>query len=327
MKTATAGPLRVGVVGVGYLGRHHARIYAAMPEVRLAGVVDRNQERAREVAGLYGAPAFEDPGSLLGKVDAVSVATPTISHRSVAERFLAEGIPVLVEKPMTATLAEADALVSLAASRGVLLAVGHTERFNPAVRVLCELARDPRFIEVHRLGTFPARSLDIDVVLDLMIHDIDLVLALGRASSGGSITSLDAVGVNALTPRVDIANARIRLSGGCVANLTASRISTGKVRKIRVFTRDAYLSCDCADQTLEHFRLERRGSSDSAPAIARGTPEVARDEPLVCELRAFIAAVGGGAPFEVTGVEGREALAVALAVAERIEEGLHEGAR
>jgi len=322
----SGAPLRVGVVGVGYLGRHHARIYASMSGVSLVGVADRNAERAREIAAPLGVPAFGDHRSLLGAVDAVSIATPTVTHRAVASDFLREGVAVLVEKPMTATLPEADDLVSLAASRKALLAVGHTERFNPAVQALRERARDPRFIEVHRLGTFPARSLDIDVVLDLMIHDIDLVLAMARSSGGGAIVTLDAVGVNALTRRVDIANARLRLSGGCVANLTASRISTGKVRKVRVFTRDAYLSCDCADQTLEHYRLDRGADPGGTPSITRDVPDLRKDEPLARELRAFAEAASGGPAFEVSGAEGREALAVALEVAARIEEGLHEGA-
>jgi predicted dehydrogenase len=201
--------------------------------------------------------------------------------------------------------------------------VGHTERFNPAVEALRERAKAPRFIEVHRLGTFPGRSLDVDVVLDLMIHDIDLVLTL---TGGAAVRSLDAVGVNALTRRVDIANARIRFAGGCVANLTASRISTGKVRKVRVFTRDAYISCDCADQSLTHFALKRGGDPASLPAIVAESPSIAKDEPLARELRAFVAAASGGPPFPVGGAEGKEALALALAVAERIEEGLVEGA-
>ncbi|MBI3449563.1 MAG: Gfo/Idh/MocA family oxidoreductase [Acidobacteria bacterium] len=321
------GELRVGVVGVGYLGRHHARIYASQSGVRLVGVADSSAERAREIGALHGAEAFTDHRRLLGRVDAVSVATPTVSHRAVAADFLREGVAVLVEKPMAATLPEADDLISLAAGTGALLAVGHTERFNPAVEALCERAREPRFIEVHRLGTFPARSLDIDVVLDLMIHDIDLVLALSRGAGSEGVEALDAVGVNALTRRVDIANARLRMRGGCVANLTASRISTGKVRKVRVFTRDAYLSCDCADQTLEEYRLAGAPGSGAPPAIARTAPAITRDEPLARELRAFAEAARSRSPFAVTGAQGREALAVALAVAERIEEGLREGAR
>jgi len=317
----------VGVVGVGYLGRHHARIYASLSGVTLVGVADTHAGRAAEVASRHGVQPFDDHRRLIGLVDAVSVATPTATHRAVSADFLTEGIAVLVEKPIAGSLPEADDLVALAERSGALLGVGHTERFNPAVAALRERARDPRFIEVHRLGTFPARSLDIDVVLDLMIHDIDLVLAMARDAGGAAVLSLDAVGVNALTRRVDIANARIRLSGGCVANLTASRISTGKVRKIRVFTRDAYISCDCADQSLERFSLRRESDPAAPPEIVREAPVLTKDEPLARELRAFAAAASGGAPFEVTGGEARQALAVALAVAERIEEGLLEGAR
>lgn len=315
--------LRVGVVGVGYLGRHHARIYGSLPGVKLVGVVDLDADRASRVAGPLGAEAFGDHRELLGKVDAVSVATPTVTHHRLAGDFLRERVAVLVEKPMAASLPEADGLLRQAEESGALLGVGHTERFNPAVRLLTERAREPRFIEVHRLGTFPARSLDVDVILDLMIHDIDLVLALTR---GAAVKSLDASGVAALTPRVDIANARIRLAGGCVANLTASRISNTKVRKVRVFTRNAYLSCDCADQSVEEMTLARPEGPDQMPRVERSTPQVKNDEPLAAELRAFVEAARGGAPFEVTGEDGRRALAVALAVAERVEESFREDA-
>lgn len=324
MTRAGGPPLRAGVVGVGYLGRHHARIYASISGVRLAGVADVNRARAEEEARRHGTAAFDDHRGLLGQVDLVSVATPTESHRAVASDFLREGVAVLVEKPMAASLPEADDLLATAGGAGTLLAVGHTERFNPAVEALRARVADPRFIEIHRLGTFPARSLDVDVVLDLMIHDIDLVLAL---SGGSAVQALDAVGVNALTPRVDIANARIRLASGCVANLTASRISAGKVRKVRVFTRDSYVSCDCADQSVERFALSPGAGPGGLRAIVREAPEIAKDEPLARELRAFVAAASGGPAFEVGGREGRAALAVALAVAERIQEGLLEGAR
>lgn len=318
-----AGSLRVGVVGVGYLGRHHARIYGSLPGVELVGVADVDRSRASEVAGRLGVESFTDHRRLLGKVDAVSIATPTVTHHKVAGDFLREKVAVLVEKPMAASLPEADGLLQMAAAGGALLGVGHTERFNPAVRVLTERATDPRFIEVHRLGTFPARSLDVDVILDLMIHDIDLVLALGR---GAAVKSLDASGVAALTPRVDIANARIRLAGGCVANLTASRISNTKVRKVRVFTRSAYLSCDCADQSVEEMRLAPPEAPGKMPRVVRSTPAVKNDEPLAAELRAFAEAARGGPSFPVTGEEGRRALAVALAVAERVEESFREDA-
>jgi len=315
------GPLRAGVVGVGYLGQHHARIYASMPDVHLVGVADLRAGRAEEIAGKHGCRPFADFRAMIGQVDAVSVATPTASHREVAAPFLQAGVAVLIEKPMAATLPEADGLIEIAERSGALLGVGHTERFNPAIAALRERCRNPRFIEAHRLGTFPGRSLDVDVVLDLMIHDIDLVLAL---TGGAPIQTLDAVGVSALTPKVDIANARLRLAGGCVANLTASRISALKVRKVRVFTTDAYISSDCANQSLEHFALKRRGEPGAMPEIAREAPTLKNDEPLARELRAFVGAVLGGAPFEVGGREGRQALAVALAVAERIEEGRYE---
>ncbi len=313
--------LKAGVVGVGYLGQHHARIYASMTEVELVGVADTRRERAAEVAGRHGVEPFEDYRRLLGLVDAVSVATPTESHRTVAADFLSQGTAVLVEKPLAPSLPEADDLIAVAGAHGALLGVGHTERFNPAVRALRERTHEPRFIEIHRLGTFPARSLDIDVILDLMIHDIDLVLAL---TGGSTVKSLDVAGVAALTPRVDIANARIHLTGGCVANLTASRISASKTRKVRVFTRNSYLSCDCADQTLEVITLSRAEGPGGMPRVVRETPAVIHDEPLAAELRAFVAAARGGPPFEVGGREGREALAVALAVAERLEEARRE---
>jgi predicted dehydrogenase len=317
------GDLRVGVVGVGYLGQHHARIYSTIPDVTLVGIADAKPGRAADIAGKYGGEPFEDHKALLGKVDAVSVATPTQFHHQVAAEFLDRGTAVLVEKPITATLPEADSLIQAAEKHGALLAVGHTERFNPATEALIERARNPRFIEAHRLGTFAGRSLDVDVVLDLMIHDIDLVLALTR---GSSVKSVDAVGVSALTPKVDIANARIRFSNGCVANLTASRISTSKVRKVRVFTNDAYLSSDCANQSLEQFSLDRAVAPGAMPKIRQESPSLINDEPLARELRAFVSAAKGGKPFAVGGKEGRQALAIALAVAERIEEARLESA-
>ena len=287
------------------------------------GVADAKPGRAADISGKYGVEAFEDHRSLLGKVDAVSVATPTRSHHQIATDFIRKGIAVLVEKPITATLPEADSLIQAAEEHGALLAVGHTERFNPATEALLARAKNPRFIEAHRLGTFPGRSLDVDVVLDLMIHDIDLVLALTR---GASVLSVDAVGVSALTPKIDIANARIRLSNGCVANLTASRISTGKVRKVRVFTDESYLSSDCANQSLEQFSLDKRSEPGAVPRIIQESPSLTNDEPLARELRAFVEAAANGKPFIVGGREGRQALAIALAIAERIEEARLESA-
>ncbi len=306
--------IRVAVVGVGHLGQHHARLLAAMPGVELVGVVDTRPDRAAEIGAKYGVPSFVDAGQVLDRVDAVSVAVPTASHVEVARRFLERGIPALVEKPLASSLAEADALLDLAASRSVMLATGHTERFNPAVEAALPLVTGPRFIEIHRLGTFPERSLDIDVIFDLMIHDLDLLLA----AVGSEVESIEAVGVNVLTPRTDIANARLRFASGCIANLTASRISRDRVRKARFFQRDSYVSIDYAAQEVEVYRLT---GGNGRPAIEGGRLEIAREEPLGRELAEFIRAVRGGCQPMVTGRAGRDALALATRVAEQMGHG------
>jgi predicted dehydrogenase len=297
--------MRVAVIGVGHLGRHHARILAAMPGIDLVGVADTNPARAREVAGTHGIAVIDDVASLPGAVDAVVVATPTASHAAVARPFLAAGTAVLIEKPLARTLAEADEIVSLARQRHATLAVGHTERFNPAVAAARPLLTSPRFIECHRLGTFPDRSLDIDVVFDLMIHDLDVVLSV----IGSPVAAIDAVGVPVLTPKIDIANVRLRFESGCIVNLTASRISRDRTRKIRVFQPDSYVAVDYAAQELEVWRLVRPAAG--LPAIEGGPVSVARDEPLKRELEDFIAAVREGREPEVTGEDGRRALALA----------------
>jgi len=309
-----AGEVRVGVAGVGHLGQHHARLYAGLTGCRLVAVADTDETRAREVAARHGVTALADPALLIGQVDAVSVAVPTVAHRDVAEPFLRAGVAVLVEKPIAGSLDETDRMIQSARASGAMLVVGHTERFNPAVQALRARARAARFIECHRLGSFAPRSLDIDVVLDLMIHDIDIALDL----DGTAVTAVEAVGVNALTPRVDIANARLTFASGCVANLTASRISATRTRKIRVFQRDSYLSCDCAERSLEHYRLEAPAAG-GRPSIVRESPIVPDDEPLRRELEAFVRAVAGGPSFPVTAHAGRMALEVAVQVMERIE--------
>ena len=282
---ADRSPLRVAVIGVGHLGRHHARILSELPGVSLVSVVDVNQPRAREIAAGYGVePAF-DARDVIDRVDAVTVAVPTELHHDIALPFLRAGIPVLVEKPMARSLAEADALIAAAAQTGACLAVGHTERFNPAVEAARPLLTDPRFIEVHRLGTFPDRSLDIDVVFDLMIHDLDVVLSI----VGADVDSIDAVGVPVLTGRVDIANARLRFGNGCIANLTASRISRDRVRKIRFFQPAAYLSIDYAAQKVDVWRLTQTGGP--SPSIEGGELTVANEEPLRRELADFAQAI------------------------------------
>jgi predicted dehydrogenase len=310
-----SGTLRLAVVGVGHLGRHHARILATLPGVSLVGVADANAARAGEVAAAHGTTAFADWRELLGQVDAVTLATPTESHAEVASAFIAAGVHVLVEKPLTRTVAEADALLAAARQRGVTLAVGHTERFNPAVQAVRPLLTRPRFIEVHRLGTFPERSLDIDVVFDLMIHDLDLVLSL----VGSRVTSIDAVGVPVLTPRVDIANVRLHFENGCTVNLTASRISRDRVRKIRFFQPHMYVSVDYAAQEAEVYQLVR--GDGERPAIQGGKADVVKEEPLRLELADFVGAVREGRAPGVTGEQGRAALALAAAIVERMDHG------
>jgi predicted dehydrogenase len=297
--------LRVGVIGVGHLGKHHARILASLPGVALTAVVDVNQPRADSIAGEHRTRALYDAQDLRGEIDAVTVAVPTERHREVATPLLEAGIPVLVEKPLARTLEEADAMIAAAANGGATLAVGHTERFNPAVAAARPLLTDPRFIEVHRIGTFPERSLDIDVVFDVMIHDLDVLLSLVASD----VESIDAVGVPVLTDRVDIANARLRFANGCIANLTASRISRDRIRKIRFFQPATYVSIDYASQKLEHWRLSTDGST--TPAIVGGEVAVPKEEPLKRELADFVDAVMTRRAPAVTGEDGRRAVALA----------------
>jgi predicted dehydrogenase len=304
--------MRVAVIGVGHLGRHHARILSGMDGVDLVGVADSNIERAREIAEAHATAVVDDPSALAGAVDAVVVATPTASHAAVATPFLEAGVAVLVEKPLARTVDEADAMVTLAASRGATLAVGHTERFNPAFTAARARLTAPRFVEGHRLGTFPDRSLDIDVVFDLMIHDIDLVLA----TVGSPVVAIDAVGVPVLTPRFDIANVRLRFDNGCIANLTASRISRDRTRKIRFFQPESYVAIDFAAQELEVWRLVRPPAG--MPSIEGGAVSIERAEPLARELDDFVAAVRDRRPPEVTGASGRAALDLAQRITEQM---------
>jgi predicted dehydrogenase len=307
--------LRIAVVGVGHLGQHHARLLAAMDQVDLVGVVDTRPERAAEIASKHGTQAFTDCRDLLDRVDAVSVAVPTESHLDVALPFLDRGVAVLVEKPMASSLVDADRLIDAARARGALLAAGHTERFNPAFAAALPLVSDPRFVEVHRLGTFPERSLDIDVIFDLMIHDLDLLLA----AVGSDVVSVEAVGVQVLTPRTDIANARLRFASGCIANLTASRISRDRIRKARFFQHDSYVSIDFASQEVEVYRLDRGAGR---PAIQGGKLDVTTDEPLRRELADFVDAVRTKRAPGVPAQAGRDALALATRIAEAMEASL-----
>jgi predicted dehydrogenase len=307
------GPLRVAVIGVGHLGKHHARLLAAIDGARLVAVVDTDAERAAAAAAASGARPLADYRELFDLVDAVTVAVPTELHQAIALPFLERGISVLVEKPITRTIEEADALIAAAKRSGATLAAGHTERHNPAVAAVLPLVSTPRFIEVHRLGVFPDRSLDIDVVFDLMIHDLDIILALVKSD----VTAIEAVGVPVLTDRFDIANARLRFATGCIANVTASRISKERVRKIRFFQPDAYISIDYAEQEVEGYRLKRRDGQ--RPEIQGGKLPVAREEPLKRELEDFVRAVRDKRRPLVDGEDGRRALALAQAIADKME--------
>jgi predicted dehydrogenase len=282
----SSGKLKVGVVGTGVLGSHHARVFAGLEEASLASVFDLDARKAKGVGEPFGAAAARSFDELIEQVDAAVVAVPTVSHAEVTTRLLRAGRHVLVEKPITATIEDAEALVALAALKGVVLQVGHVERFNPAAEALQKIGA-ARFVEVHRLSPFPNRSLDIDVILDLMIHDLDLLLALDRTKP----VQIDAVGVPVLTDRVDIANVRIRFDSGLIANLTASRVSAEKIRKFRVFGSKLYASCDFITRKAQVAKLvlEPGGPEIRMDSIGSGTSDP-ESEPLRRQARAFVGA-------------------------------------
>ena len=318
---------RIGVVGVGALGFHHARILSTLADVTCAGVYDADRDRAGAVAGELGLARFGSLADLLDQADAVVVAVPTSDHESVACEALSRGLPVLVEKPLAPTLEAADNILAAAAESGTFVQTGHVERFNPAILAAEEYLDAPLFIESHRMAPFTPRSTDVAVVLDLMIHDVDLVMSL----VGTPLEELAASGVPVLTPNVDIANARLSFRGGAVANLTASRVSLERMRKLRIFQRSGYISLDLAAGTGSFLRLKGElpgpGSLPSEGLSVQDLAEIVERvplagdgvEPLVRELENFRDAVGGKAPPAVTGAEGRSALAVSLAIQERIE--------
>jgi predicted dehydrogenase len=307
-----AAPVRIAVVGVGHLGRQHARVAARTPGVALVGVHDRHTDRAEDVARIEATDVLRRREDVAEKAEAVVVATPTASHAELATFFLERGLHVLVEKPMASSLPEAEGLVGLARSRGRVLEVGHVERYNPAVEAALGRLGPPVFIEGHRLAAPTARSLDIDVVLDLMIHDLQIVDALVRRP----VREIRAAGMPVLTDRVDIANARIEFEGGCVANLTASRVSTEPMRKLRIFAPPLYCSIDMHGRTVSAHRLVREGGR---PGVAEEPIAVAPADPLGREIADFAAAVRGGSEPVVTGEAGRDALALAERVRKAIE--------
>jgi len=305
--------IRVAVVGCGEFGRNHARVYKEMEGASLAGVFDSDLSRAERFAAEFGTQMFRSLDSLQGAVDAASVAVPTIAHAEVGCRLMAQGIDVLVEKPMAATLAEADTLVDTARSNARILQVGHVERFNPAVLAVEPILNRPLFFEVHRLGVFTPRSLDVDVIYDLMIHDLDILLAL----VGEPVTEVKAVGIPVLTEKVDIAHARLEFVGGAVANVTASRVSTERVRKVRFFQQHEYISLDYARRDALRVRVNRPGPQPDFGFEKLNAPSV---EPLRAELEAFLEAVRTRKPPKTDGVSGRASLDLAVRVMASIQE-------
>lgn len=312
--------IRAAVVGVGYLGKFHAEKYASMEHATLVGVADVNLDRAGEIAGRLGVNVYSDYRDLMGKVDAVSIVTPTTSHFSIAMDFLNAGIDVLIEKPIAETLEQADALIELAQSSGRIVQVGHLERFNPAVAALAKVAKEPLFITSHRLSFFKERGTEVNVVLDLMIHDIDIILSLVKSE----LRDIHAVGVPVISPHVDIANVRMTFENGCVADVTASRISLKEMRRIRIFQRDTYISVDYSTPGLAVIRKGGNGVPLPLPGMFMEQASFEGADPLRTEIEAFVDSVQTRKQPLVSAVEGRKALKVALTIIEQIGAAIRE---
>lgn len=295
--------VKVAVIGTGHLGSIHAKVYRDIQDCQLVGVCDINQERLKQVSSSLGVAAYSDYRDILGQAEAVSVATPTNSHSEIASYFLKNGVHTLVEKPFTTSLKEADKLIRIARMNRAILQVGHIERFNSAFWATKKLIKEPRFIECHRLSPFPNRSLDVGAVLDIMIHDIDIVLGLVLTK----IKKIEAVGVGVLTRFEDIANARISFQNGCVANLTASRVSDETMRKIRIFQKDTYISLDYKDAKASVYKKDGN-------AITKEDLPIEKEQPLQKELLSFIECVRENKEPLVTGEVARQALKAALQI-------------
>ncbi len=302
--------LRVGVVGVGHIGKNHARLYADLPNADFTAILDTDAAKAAQLAQEFGVTAAESLDDFAARVDAASIATPTSSHFEIGRQLLDRGKHLLIEKPITEKPEHATELAQLAAERGLVLQVGHVERFNPVLSALEERLTHPRFIEAHRLSPYPNRSTDIGVVLDLMIHDLEIILHLVRSP----VQTIDAVGVPVLSRSEDIANARLRFEDGCVANITSSRISPERMRKIRVFQEDAYLSLDYQSQTGEIYRRSNGG-------ITRAEVEIEREEPLRRQLASFLECAATGRAPKVSGFQATAALELAVEITQRVARG------
>jgi predicted dehydrogenase len=300
--------VKVGIIGVGYLGTQHARILSYLEEAELKAVADVNFRKALEIGNRHGVQYYQNYQDMIDEIDAAVVATPTVEHFAISMALLKRGKSVLVEKPITATIEEGERLVETAAQKGLILQVGHLERFNPAVEAVEDLITDPKFLEVQRLGSFSARSLDIDVVLDLMIHDLDIIMALIK----DEVVGIKSSGIHVLSEKVDIATARLEFKSGCVATLTASRVHQGKVRKLRIFEPTSYYSIDYIDQEVKVFPLHGRQTDIK-------TLKIQKEEPLKKELKNFLDSVRTGHTAKVTGEEGLRALRLAYGVLKEAE--------
>jgi predicted dehydrogenase len=307
--------IKTAVIGVGALGQAHARVHASLEQVELAAVCDVNETRGREIAERHGARFVRDYRELLDQVEAVSVSTPTANHCEISCAFLEAGVHVLVEKPIARSLDEADEMIRAAESGNLVLQTGHIERFNPAFVALRRRIERPRFFEAHRMGVFTPRSLDIDVVMDLMVHELDIIASLVESE----VVKIEAVGVPILTPKIDLANARLEFAGGCVANITASRVAGERLRKLRVFQPNEYYSLDYAEQQVAALKLIPPKDSGVLPVIAAEGLLIEKREPLLAEIESFITAVQSRTAPEVSGADGRRALALAIEVLDQIK--------
>lgn len=315
--------IRVGVVGVGHLGQHHARVYAELENCELVGVADVDARAAQKIAKQYKTSAFTDYRDLLGRVDACSIVVPTVLHYEIARDFLEHGVHVLVEKPITSSVEQAQDLINIARDKQRILQVGHIERFNTAIMRLKQIVRNPAFIEAHRLGPYDPRVKDVGVVLDLMIHDLDIILQLVNAP----VTYIEAAGVGIYGTQEDIANARIHFENGCIANLTASRVTPVRKRKIRVFQRNAYISIDYIEQDVEIYR--RIYNPDAPPGVPKVTivrtkETLKKQEPLKLELQHFLECVERGTEPMVKGEHARDALGLAVEITRLVHERLEK---
>jgi predicted dehydrogenase len=323
--------IKAGVIGVGHLGRHHARIYSQIPEAQLVGVHDTDSEKAKKVAKEFNTRYFENLSDFLERIDAVSLVVPTTFHYSLACDILVRGKNLLVEKPITETVKQAEELVSLAGGKNLILQVGHIERFNPAFKAIENLKPEPKFIESHRLAQFNPRGTDVAVILDLMIHDLDLILSLVKSE----VKRIDAAGVSVISDSEDIANARLTFENGCVANITASRISARPLRKMRLFQRNSYISLDFLQRSVEIYKLtdadsvsreERKTVVGNIPTAEVGKtiiyekPEIRSEDMLTSEILSFLDAAKNRTHPKVSGEDGKRALEVALEIVEKAKE-------